>query len=347
MAAPLTLLNRVLLDTASWPVAKGRAQIALLKRVKAYRLDDEATVLLSKMAIGEESIEKLNICRSLARLPFGLMWIEFSSKVRDATLAEVLGSKLSKRVGGESTRLGFLLEGLSDTVWRATGFVEGHEQPEDPITVAAWLSHTVSTEGPLEFRSTCSEPVIRAEVEALHRNGWHAARVWGTIDELGSPTFVEGSEGCNAVDFAETWIPDFDLIYDGTPEEKIKKTREAFSAGIADGTIRFLVTVLAAMNALPIEEQVERTSGSLRVQGSIRPPLPTRVISINLPKRQKTPARVLAMLRRAARRRHDVCGHWRRVHTRQGIEMRWIHDHKRGDESLGHVDQMRKLTFHP
>jgi hypothetical protein len=105
---------------------------------------------------------------------------------------------------------------------------------------------------------------------------------------------------------------------------------------VAAGTLRRALMLLAAINDVPIGVKHVTQARGFVAQGRYRKFLSHSVITITLPKGrdpQKVARQVVALARRRA---HQVRGHWRRDWRHEGNRI-WIHEHQRGDASLGFV----------
>jgi hypothetical protein len=131
------------------------------------------------------------------------------------------------------------------------------------------------------------------------------------------------------------------------------------------GQMRWVLTLLAAINNLPKDVKPVLSAGRQVVGMNVLPYLQHATVSINLPKDDKVRhARVSLnkLARNAQRAWHKVIGHWRIIergkplpsyycrHIPTMVEnglgicekcemlIRWIHEHERGDPELGMVD---------
>lgn len=350
----------------------------LIRRARPYTLDDDATSLITELASGPTIRDKLPTYRILARLPFDVVWIELNYDAR--YLARVaLGTSVGEKPVDVPDRIGWLMERIDDTTWRATTVfrysteVTGSERRADVFPVV----HIVSTEGPLAYSSKVKDPDIRAAVEKLNEplkasevNETCAMNVaptlmWGFgVEEVDEPLNISRQKDggtlfnislpshlndSNAIDLAPSWEPLVHSHSDGTSSSKRYETLRYMTDTCKElkGDLRFLMAALATINEVPLIYADVRRPGTRRIGGGVRPYMMNRVVTIAIPKKIGRTNKVMKMLRLAEvrMRRHEVSGHWKRVRFKDGrIERRWITEHMRGDASLGYVRQEREVV---
>lgn len=126
------------------------------------------------------------------------------------------------------------------------------------------------------------------------------------------------------------------------------------------GELRFVWALLAAINDTPLATRNIAADGGYVARGRYRKFLDHTTISIILPRGRDATTVAREIIERMRRRRHDVRGHWRddwRFPGAPGCEhdwldtgdtlicqrpecgkrRMWIHEHARGDASLGFV----------
>jgi hypothetical protein len=339
----------------------------MLRRARPYTLDDDATALITELASGQTINDKLATYRILARLPFETVWIEMNYDAR--YYAQVaLGTSYGEKPKDVPDRMGWLMERLSDTTWRATTVVRYNEgvtkSGRNVDTFGA--THVISTEGPLQFRSFIRDPVIREAVmemnqpEPGHATSMIGAVLWGfgdpiTLAHSNGQRLINISlprhlEGCTGVDLPLSWEPLMQHISKGkTNSEKkaLVKKHMMDSAVELQGDLRFLMAALATINEVPVNYAEHRQEGVRRIGGQIRPYMVNRVVTIAIPKKRGRTNKVMKMLRLAEvrMRRHEVSGYWKRVHFGDGrVELKWIKNYWRGDAALGYVNQEREVV---
>jgi len=338
----------------------------LIRRARPYSLDDDATALITELASGPTINDKLSIYRILARLPFDVIWIELNYDARYYARV-ALGTSVGEKPKDVPDRMGWLMERITNTVWRATTVIRyAPEATESGRSVDTFgVVHVVSTEGPLEFRSFVRDPVLRQAVmdinkpEPNHATSMIAALGWGFGDSanlaahngqrtmnIGLPSHLEGS---NAADLPTSWEPLMEKVSKGVPSVKLAKTKKHMmdSAIELQGDLRFLMAALATINEVPVTYADWKPPGTRRIGGSIKEYMVNRVVTIAIPKKRGRTNKVMKMLRLAEirMRRHEVGGYWKRVHYKDGrVERKWIKDYMRGDASLGFVRQIREVV---
>ncbi len=334
----------------------------LVRRARPYMLDDDATALITELASGPTIQDKLATYRILARLPFDVMWLEFDYEPR--FLARVaLGTSVGEKPVDAPERMGWLLERLTDTSWRATTVIQyAASATESGRTVDVFgVAHIVSTEGPVEFRSwTRDQHMRQAVVDANKPEPGHpvallSAMAWGfgaapasgsNVYSISLPQHLYGS---NAVDLPPSWEPIIEKVSKGVPSEKVKLTRRHMTGSSVElqGDLRFLMAALATLNEVPVTYTDVRPPGTRRIGGQIKEFMVNRVVKIALPKRRGRANKVLKLLKLAEvrMRRHEVSGYWRRTKMPDGtVERKWINSYMRGDASLGYVRQVREVV---
>jgi hypothetical protein len=108
------------------------------------------------------------------------------------------------------------------------------------------------------------------------------------------------------------------------------------------GSLRYLWSILSAINDIPTEVQHVTASKGFVARGRYRKFCDHSVITLNVPHKeyQKVAKKAVAGLHRRA---HMVRGHWRRDYRHPGGRF-WIKEHQRGDASLGFVLHDYKVT---
>lgn len=335
----------------------------LIRRARPYSLDDDATALITELASGPTIRDKLGIYRILARLPFDVVWIELSYLARYYARV-ALGTSVGDPPKDVPDRMGWIMERLSPTVWRATTVVRYADPAatESGRTVDTFgATHVLSTEGPLDFRSSARDPVCRQAVMEINERDRElgssviAALAWGfgedrTTDKrvmkIGLPSHLAYS---NAVDLAPSFEPIMQHVSKNVLSVKLARTKKAIldSAVELQGDLRFLVAALATLNEVPVTYTDFKPPGTRRIGGAIKEFMVNRTVTIAIPKKRGRTAKVMKMLRLAETRmrRHEVAGYWKRVRYGDGrVERRWINEYMRGDAALGYVRQQREIV---
>ena len=353
-----------------------------LRRARPYTLDDDAVELITVLASGPTINEKLGLYRSLARLPFDTIWIELNYNARYNARVN-LGTSEGEKPKDTPDRMGWLMERVSETVWRATtiirytpdGLSAVEERDRHTIIPRDFsgrqvdtyaVTHVVSTEGKLQFHSFARDPVLRQAVMEMNEpnekypNGEDSgcsivqAVAWGFGEVsptgkrlIGLPSHLIGA---NAVDLPPSYEMILERVSKGVPSVKRERLKKHMLEGSVElqGDLRFLCAALATINEVPTVINEVRQPGNMRVGGAMKPFMINRVVSIGIPKTRGRVRKVMGMLRLAEKRMraHEVGGHWKTVYSGPGrtvAERRWINDYQRGDASLGFVRQEREV----
>jgi hypothetical protein len=341
-----------------------RCYSSLVRRARPYTLDDDAVELLTELASGPTINDKLSTYRILARLPFDVIWIAMNYDARFNARVKI-GTSKGSRPQDAPIQMGWLMERITDTMWRAITVTQYLDDKGRTVTDAFGITHVVSTEGNVEFRSFARDPGMREMVKSLnapdefyddgkgvaltHALGWG----FGDMPQSSGTTFVtlpRHLNGSNAVDLSPGTenmllsLPDLASV-------KIKKARETMMICCRElqGDLRFLCATLATLNEVPLTYADVRPPGKMRAGGKIREYLVNRVVTIAIPKKRGRLNKVLGLLRLAERRmrRHEVSGYWQTVYSGPGRtvkERRWINEYMRGDAQLGYVRQEREVV---
>lgn len=345
-----------------WKAAESERHLTCYKgairRARPYSLDDDAVGLITELSSGPSITDKLSIYRLLARLPFEEIFIEFNYQARFDARKRLGTARTASIPESAPDVMGWLLKRLSDTSWKATTVVRFRpDQTASGREVDTFgVTHVVSTEGPLKYRSIAKDPIIQEVINTLNDEMLFPAIMWGlAADVEGSITgsnvsYPEHLCGTNAIEIDPSWEHILQTAY-GTRSERERRAlyrKQIESAGVElMGDLRFITTALATLNEVPMTFRDVRPQGSMRIGGRVREYMVNRVVTIALPKKRGLTTKVLKMLRLAEirMRRHEVSGYFRRVRHADGtVERRWVKDYMRGDASLGYVRQEREVT---
>lgn len=347
----LDLLNQF------WKATESEKHLApykgLVRRARPYTFDADATELVTNLSSGDTINEKIAIYRRLARLPFEVVWIEFDYMDRFKARERLGTVSALESIENAPTKMGFMLERLTETEWRCLTVVSYPEAatPSGRTCDVFGSVFVVSTEGPVEFRSWIRDPNMREGVKFMNEQragglGWGFGVRKNGQDHNSIPPELDQTV---AVDLA----PSFEYIIDLITKDKRSTTKQQTIRLMTDslneikGDLRFVCAALATINEVPITLATVRREGSTRVSGRLKPFMVNRIISVNIPKTRGRERKVMSMLRLAERsmRRHEVAGHWKTVTLKGGVkERRWIKNYERGDASLGYVNQIREVT---
>lgn len=339
----------------------------LIRRARPYTLDDDATALITELASGPTINDKLATYRILARLPFDVVWIEMNYEARYYARV-ALGTSVGEPPKDTPDRMGWIMERITDTMWRATTVIRYSPDAtaSGRTTDTFGCTHVISTEGPVEFRSMVRDQYMRQAVMEL--NKWEPDRgssligavMWGFGDDIARQSQInrhgtiniglpEHLTGSNAVDLPPSWEPIIERVSKGVPSRKIERVKKHMmeSAIELQGDLRFLMAALATLNEVPVTYADFKPEGTRRIGGRIKEFMVNRIVTIAIPKKRGRTNKVMKMLKLAEvrMRRHEVSGYWKRVRYGDGrVERRWIKEYMRGDAALGYVRQERQVV---
>lgn len=358
-----------------------------MRRAERYVLDDDAVRLICELS-HEQS--HLNAWSFLARIPFDVCWFEFSlhAKLRKFEQMGVLEkrfdlSEVPERAGylfmkddptGDSARWvvisfaamapdGDITPGLIGYVYDPEGSdydpVRGSKRWRQPtlslrpnfpkVPIRAQLGKDSDT----TIETICDPELLIAgdlrfdEVQGVVGDKWTVNRMAVIPDP-----------------FWMTMLPSF-----GHSSEQIDKLM-MIEVREEAGHLRWLMTMLAAINNLPKDVRPVHTKVKQKVGMHILPYFQHHTITLKLPRDNRVVwARELLerCVSNAPRAWHRVSGYWRIVErgkalptgcrhlptmVENGLGMcercqlviRWIKDHERGDPTIGIVNQCRIIT---
>jgi len=347
-----------------------------VRQARAFTLDDEAVEIIANMAFKGDPKEpaterRLDGYRSLARLPYPYMWIEYDYRVLDRWLTKK-GIPHDRPVFGKPERVGYLLDrNPVEGVFRITtlGKMKDPTDPTSEIGAAMFpVSQTVTTMTN-KLRLTPNPRASKAYQDAIVRGnhlGVSNAVAWGlmkpddeyNLGDLGdvrdNALFETGS-----VEPEELWLAHSrDRGYDW-----VTIMRDSLIEQSLD--LRFVIAALALLNHVPVRYVPYRRQGHARPRVEQRPFLSTSIITVEVPSSRRRIRDINDHLRGRAggwhNRRHEVRGHWRtadeqvsekweRFYDPMAEKYRWrlwIEGHERGDSSLGYVEQYHRVTASP
>lgn len=110
------------------------------------------------------------------------------------------------------------------------------------------------------------------------------------------------------------------------------------------GELRFAWSLLAAINDIPVGVKIVsgESKGAYLAKGKYRKFLEHSIISIDLPKGRDPVKLARKVVEQSRKRAHQVRGHWRRDWRHENNRI-WVHEHERGDASLGFVTHDYKI----
>jgi hypothetical protein len=303
-----------------------------LAEARRFVLDDTASAFLADLAhanFGVKAkhsriIRAMEASRVLARLPHRVCWIEYNPRIEHArTLAAYPEFKnpdgtdhTMDDVEETTTKSGWLLRQEEETLFRASIF--SLQKWDDKIILPVMMPYDfvwTTDDQPLPYK-----PSKEAD-DNYFRNMAHLA--------TGIPHYDTRSIGYTPNERGE----------DFTLEQKHETVLELA------GELRRILTLLAAINDIPIGVKHVTQSHGFVAQGRYRKFLSHSIITLTLPKGRDPQQVARAIIAMARRRAHQVRGHWRRDWRHEGNRI-WVHEHQRGDASLGFVTHDYKVE-HP
>lgn len=331
---------------------------ALLVSARRFMLDDAMSAFMTelsfagfvnKLAPSEASISPRILrhrtvlaenLRVSARLPHQVMWVEYNLQAALHRINEIYARYSNADRASETLapkREGWLLRRYKEDESVHLMIFAGDDRP-DKYGFTEWtfpVSFCWSTDdSPAPWPSILTvDEGARSDAEiALGIFGYHSPAITVCASELLEP-WSRYTKETTVQSLLSEWV----------------------------GTVRRVWALLAAINDIPVTRtQVRQTKGFV-ARGSYRRFLDHTIITLHVPqKRQTTLARQLIAL--ARRRAHQVRGHWREdwrnpgnrtcVHQWQTDQTcalcrahrLWIHEHQRGDASLGFVTHDYKVT---
>jgi hypothetical protein len=352
-----------------------------LRQAEKFVIDDDTVKLVCHLSHDQKQLEGYSV---LARLPYPTMWIEFNLHVKCQTYRDL--GRLSEDFNPDevSPIIGFLIyQDNHPTRWIAHSFVQvggllskvtsspvvipvmltyifdpdgqKHSTPQgSDFWRAPTLSHlpgglkipTAQSKSHPDLHMVDPEYVIAGDLEFDHE----------TQEFVAAPWFI--NRGAVIVDpFWNSW-------------RGINLSKKILASEIIEnaGAIRWLVTFLGALNALPKDLRQAQTQTKKRQVGAhILPYFQHRTITINLPRDDRivwANKHLQSSLKNMPRPWHQVLGHWRIIergkkqhlcrHMPTMIEddiamcqkcqlmIRWIKSHNRGDPAVGIVTHTYK-----
>lgn len=379
-----------------------------LRQAQRFVVDDDSVRLVCRLS---HELDRLPHWALLARLPYDIVWFEFDLhvKVREFEVMHSLPAKFNPDEVAE--RIGYLMfrDTRSEdkiTRWICHGFVsaKGVASPEflayvyDPEGDArfptrgsqfwrqpTWSLRPNAPRVPILIPSTNSggsavhtecdlELLLGGLFETKGKTGGYAGRmvdgdIYLTDDEepLAGPAWLTSRMAV----IVDPW-------WDAHLAERLKTDPDRFNqimfihARENRGHLRWIVTLLAAINGLPKDIQYHHARTGKHSVGMYQLPFfGSSTISIGIPRENRLihARKLLNRESRAAhRRRHSVIGHWRIVERgklpagifcrhiptlvegslavceRCGLLVRYIESFERGDATLGYVQHKYVVT---
>jgi hypothetical protein len=300
---------------------------AALRDARRFVLDDRMSSFLADLATAAFVIEPgrpladtkrshmlIEQMRTSARLPHKSTWIEYNMFAELNRNAQLLG-RPPRRKGECPDKEGWLLR-------------------QHPAIETAFSAHLFSF---------CYEP----DPEGYDLYTFPVAYTWTTDDSplpwfqvLPDMTSDDGqsfSPSAICTGFPNYVSPHVNVTV--MPPGRLENVpAEAVGEIIAEwsGTMRRIWALLATINDIPTTHRSTSISKGFVARGSYHKFLEHKVITLNVPDTRdmrKLARSIVAVVRRRA---HQVRGHWRKDYRHPGGRL-WVHEHVRGDASLGFV----------
>ena len=389
-----------------------------LRKCDKFVLDDDAVQLTCEMSIKAQAKndDLLRGWSYIARLPYDDFWVEFDQHVRcrtfeqlgtlrgkfdPSTVAQVIGYQFERDTDDPASPRWVMREFTRSSEGVLPGLLAFVFDPEateaEPVRSSRrWRLPTLSDRPGMPripgqitvdgSPSSMSHPIAPEDVilGTLERRDDKSdgAELFLGLDRrvdshtIFAPRFLRAKFATIVDPF---WSAYFSAI-DNT-EERRQKTSRILAQEVLEqaGTARWVITLLAAINAVPRDVvPMSVTPGRRQVGANILPYFQHRTISIRLPRDNRI-VHALQHVERFARERnaprawHEVRGHWRiiergRVPLRGrgqawcqhvpeatdesgtglcgkcGLLIRWVTKHHRGDPNVGIVDHTYRVT---
>jgi hypothetical protein len=318
------------------------ADLSLVPYDKAVKKD-------TRSHAGEIVNQNLDQARIMARLPHKATWIEWNQRVRIRRSMERMRElgMLPKQYDDDAVFEPFA-DYRAETSPRRSGWLcLQHPQIETAFMAIMVISDVV---GPDEQLMPRCEPSSKAL-------GWTVDDNPLPWQEIGanSAAILTGHDDYRSGSVGTIWSP-----FTTKAMRHAVETQYRNADDVADfkGDLRYLWTFLATLNDVPVTITDVRASKGFVGRGQYRRYLDHSVVRLNVPQRlaKRVAAKAIALLRKRA---HQVRGHWRTMtrgdnpcdtHTWFGRDeagrvpclhcqsyKTWIHEHQRGDASLGFV----------
>lgn len=354
-AKPKPLLADQAQNPSAWTKFHGKKLVSpiatTVRQMERVVLDDEATKLVTRTAHTDPK-QIARMCE-LAVSPYDKLWVEMSYAAMEEEIKE--HTPMGRRYTHPDERIAFLYENREDAVLvRIVQHEDGNPKSLHEWPVAFIISNTGE---PLETKgygvaytdAGNVEVRVQGKVDALRQT----AVIWGyTLDRPGLKKLRRLAE-VTALDHHAK--PLMDLGIDPV------RTAQRCVAELA-GIPRRAVALLALMNTTIVQMgERSRPPGRFLGRGGVSKPYLERTTTVlNIPHRvrmidQYVEKEIRDEVSRIRKRRHHVKGHFRHLSYEPvngdgwvpcfcpGREPgrywhRYIHEHDRGDESLGIVE---------
>lgn len=309
-----------------------------LTSARRFVLDDSMSAFVADLAVAgctlnpptrrkaALNIKLINQMRFSARLPHPVVWIEYNYCAQLKRAFE-LGDIRSAPEFEYYRRQGCLLE--------------QHPQIETAVRLHQFMS---TTEGEGTFPGCIAWTTDDSPLP------------WNPTDHR--LRFLQASPTLTGMTGYETKY--VDLVRSDLIAEHRNHPDDSLLDGMT-GTLRHVWALLATINDIPVVRMDIKGSGSFLGEGRPRKYLDHQVLTLHVPQRASLTRLARNLIAHARRRAHQVRGHWRKDWVRPGdphcehqwrvdqtcacgAHRLWVHEHQRGDASVGFVTHDYKVT---
>lgn len=326
----------------------------LMRQAKRFNIDDE----FLKLAVYRSTKEPARVRQltDFAATPFPVIFIEHDWYTRVAT-QYALGT-MDAAPKKENRRMGYLIERVGDNSlhWRAHKFMEQNQTDRDasllfgnvdasPFMFSLAFSADGQNMGKIakwqgETRANPDKPVELSEI------------LWGYDGNLFAEQRREKDLAAlyDLHRMADSGMEQFFLrsaIDSGKMSPEMATKAVITDLKESQGDIRFLVTVLAMINVVPVSYKHVPATGSYKRRLKNIPYMDHSVVTIAAGKRKliRVVEEAFRQAERLRHRAHNVRGFFRTYHRGTPEERTvWVKEHVRGDATLGWVRQEWEVT---
>lgn len=392
-----TLADQFLADLGKYPATfklKGRTRKMAEEYASKYRqemrkahrfvLDDAFTRYSSEVSTRTEDPKKLLYRLQFATLPYEYTWIEFDARAKMRVIRAIHRPGVVFQDEHEiPERMGMLLHRMTDTTWVCT--IVCAPTTEGMPVVPNLLSYLVALdEREFDRERTYDDcEVLKAGklFESAHEASRHItnfakAALWGYGNFDGKPDgLLDAKQAAKSQPILPTFLERhgdaamsrmFNVFTaraaaDADSAERFEKLAEVAAVEMREftGFMRWLVTVLAMLNEVPLRARHVQPSGEYRTRMGSKKLLDYHTLTLHVPKLRPIPYIERKLSNRAHKNRaHEVRSHWRtylgddpcrreehnwEYDHDEGYRLcgtcmsfsRLIHEHVRGDATLG------------
>lgn len=324
--------------TASFRNALLRARRFVLDSEMSSFMADLSYAALSKYAARNAVL--LENMRKSARLPHKITWIEYDLKARQNRVETEYYNTIAKN---SPSKGGWLLETHPDidTAFRMTECVLSAEADLLPTpNVISWT--WMADDRPLPWPNVwTSIPLKTRSLHTIGFGGIKDLRLMYEVDtDLENSSISEAALGMGGYQTNQVGVIRSHVAKEAT----MKKILEM--SDLSCGELRYVWALLSTINEIPVTgSRVASTTGFV-ARGGYRKYLDHDVIILRVPGHKTIRELAQAIVRAARRKAHVVRGHFRKDHWRPGKRI-WVHEHERGDRSLGFVIHDYVVTKDP